>query len=92
MHRAGTKAGFTLLEMLVVLVLIGVLTGVAVLSLPGDPQRQARQEAERLQQAMQMAADTAVFEGNELGAYFTQQGYGFLRYDYRARQWRAFSD
>lgn len=90
MHSA--RAGFTLIEVLVVLALMGVLAGVAALSWPGDPYRQARHEAERLQQVMQMAADTAVYQGDELGAYFTRGGYGFLRYDTAARQWRSLSD
>lgn len=89
---AHRHAGFTLLEMLVVVVLIGVLGSVVAVSFSGDVGRQARKEADRLEQALQMAADEAVFQGVEMGAYFTQVGYGFLRYDNATQRWQEVKD
>lgn len=86
------NAGFTLLELLVVVAIIGVLAGVATLSLSGDSTRHVKNEAELLEQALQMAADEAVFQGVETGAFFTAHGYGFLKYDDAKQTWTLFTD
>lgn len=71
--------GFTLLEILVVVVIIGVLASFAVLSL-GSRALEDRldTEARRLQELLALAADEAVLQGVELGFIHTPGGYGFL--------------
>lgn len=73
--------------MLLVVVLMGLLAGMAGLSVSGDTTRHNREEAERLLQVLQMAADEAVIQGVEIGATFTPRSYGFLRYDNTSRAW-----
>lgn len=82
------ETGYTLIEMLAVIAIIAIVAGGAMLTVSGGASRQLRQEAERLDQTLQMAADEAVFQGTEMGAYFTTSGYGFLRYDTTAQGWR----
>jgi general secretion pathway protein H len=79
--------GFTLLELLVVLVLIGIILSFAVLSV-GDGGRQARleQEARRMQALFSLASEEAVLRSLELGVVLQQQGYAFVGYDGEAWQ------
>lgn len=71
--------GFTLLELLVVLVLIGIITSFAVLSIStGGLNRQLEQEGRRFISLVEMAGDEALLQSRELGIDFTQTGYRFL--------------
>ena len=75
----GRSAGFTLLELMVVLVLIGIIFSFAVLSLGGDNISDLmRQETRRLAVLLELASDEAVLRGEELAVNFTDDGYEFL--------------
>jgi len=50
-------AGFTLLEMLVVIVLAGILISIVTINLTPDPRQQLQREAQRVGQLMALAAD-----------------------------------
>ena len=68
--------GFTLIEMLVVLALIGLLTGMAVLS-AGASGSGVEREARRLSAALRLAADESRLQGRVLGLRFDSQGYSY---------------
>ena len=72
-------AGFTLIEIMVVVVIIAVLASFAVLSI-GTRALDDRMETEarRLQELMTLALDEAVLQGAELGFIQTGDGYAFL--------------
>jgi general secretion pathway protein H len=75
----GRAAGFTLLELMVVLVLIGIIFSFAVLSLRGtDISDLMEQETRRLATLLELAGDEAVLRGEELAVNFTEDGYEFL--------------
>jgi len=76
---ATRSAGFTLLEMMVVMVLIGIIFSFAMLSMGGDDvAKMMDQEAHRLETLLVLANDEAIVRGEELGLRFADDGYDFL--------------
>ncbi|SEN33994.1 general secretion pathway protein H [Pseudomonas sp. ok272] len=78
--------GFTLLELMVVMVLIGVLLGMVQLAGGNDPARQARQEASGLIQLLHSVREQAVLEGREYGLRLAPEEYQLLVLEHQ--QWR----
>ena len=81
-------SGFTLLEVLVVIVIIGIITSMAVVStrvLGGD--HEMDQEARRLVAVLGQAREDAMLEGRDVGLRIDARGYDFMRYDGRVEQW-----
>lgn len=77
--RPRLTAGFTLLELMVVLVIIGVIFGFAVLSMGGDKYAEAMErEVRRLATVVDMVSDEAVLLGEEIAIRFFDDGYEFL--------------
>lgn len=75
-----TQAGFTLIEMLVVVLIIGVVMSFVSLSLnPSGPADRMDTDARRLDALARTAADDAILYGREIGLDITRNGYRFLR-------------
>ncbi len=73
---AARPPGFTLIEMLVVLALIGLLAGMAVLS-AGASGSTVEREARRLSVTLRLAADESRLQGRVLGLRFDSRGYSY---------------
>ncbi len=71
--------GFSLLELLVVIVIIGILISFTTLAIRGaDPEDMIKEEAQRFNQLLQLAQEEAIFKGLEYGLAFTPNSYTFL--------------
>lgn len=81
MFTRRKMSGFTLLELLVVVFIIGVLSTLFTLSvgLTGSDQ-QLETETDRLIAVVQLASDEAVMQGRELGMRFYPDGYEFATF------------
>ena len=82
-----STAGFTLIELMVVIVLIGVLVSMVHISLGDNSPRHARQEAGALLGLMHGVREKAVLEGQEYGLRLEPAAYQLMRFD--GEQWQA---
>jgi general secretion pathway protein H len=81
MFTRRKMSGFTLLELLVVVFIIGILSTLFTLSvgLTGSD-RELETETDRLIAVVQLASDEAVMQGRELGMRFYPDGYEFATF------------
>jgi general secretion pathway protein H len=73
--------GFTLLELMIVIVLIGVLLGMVSFAIGSNPARQARQEAHGIVGVIQQLRERAVLDGQEFGLRLSVEGYRVMKLD-----------
>jgi general secretion pathway protein H len=83
---AGRADGFTLVELLVVLVIIGLMSAAVVLAMP-DPRGGLVAEAERFAARARAAQERAIMDNRSLALRLTAEGYTFERREKGA--WQA---
>lgn len=84
------QAAFTLIEILVVLVIVGVLIGALVIASGGSGPRALENAARRAQSLVAVACERAVIGGRDIGFAAVQDG---LRFGYfEAQGWREVDD
>lgn len=82
--RGDLSTGFTLIELMVVLFIIGLVAGAVVLSIPGDSAALS-EDADRFAVRVAAARDEAVVSARPVAVWIAPSGYGFdARQD---RQW-----
>ena len=74
-RRAG---GFTLIEVLVVVVVIGIASGIVIANLGGDDRRTTEREAKRLAGALEHAAALAQWKSETSGRLGRRRRLPFL--------------
>lgn len=80
--------GFSLLELLIVVTIIGIFAGVAVLSMGVvGSDREVEREAFRLQSLMNLLREEALMQSRDFGVEFAENGYRFYVYDYQQLRW-----
>ncbi|MAA60644.1 MAG: type II secretion system protein GspH [Pseudomonadales bacterium] len=78
---ANHHQGFTLIEIMVVVTIIGIMTGVIAINVVNqDPQKELNKEAQRFLALIEMAQEEALFSQEEIGIIVTEQGYKFARW------------
>lgn len=88
--RQAKSAGFTLLEVMLVMLLIGLLATAVVLNFSGESRAERLdKQSLRFEQLFQFVAETAQLKQQEWGFYTKGERYGFLYYDNKNQQWLA---
>ena len=70
------EAGFTLVELMVVIVLTGVMATAVMVTLP-DPRRRASDDAATFAARLAAARDLAIVGGHDVSVHVDAAGYGF---------------
>lgn len=75
-----SQAGFTLLELMVVLTIIGFISAAVILAIP-DPRGRVIEDADRFAARVAAARDEAVVTAQPMGVWVSASAYGFQRRD-----------
>ena len=93
------RKGFTLLEVLVVLFIVSVMTGITVINLPGFAQTDGFDyESDRLKAVIGMLREDAIMQSNDYGLQIQRldagdnYGYEFYIYDAEYQDWQALTE
>ncbi len=87
------NSGFTLLELLVVLVIVGILVSLITLSVGLLGQESTlRREAERLEALVQIASEETMLHGFEMGLRFYRRAYEFSIFRDETEEWTPLVD
>lgn len=82
------SSGFTLIEILVVVVIVAMVTSIAILSVNWlGSDRDLDSEARRLASLVTIVQDEAMMQGREFGLEFTLGAYRFVEYDALSSRW-----
>lgn len=88
-----TTAGFTLIEVLVVVVLVAIVSSYALLSIGNVSSERALQtEIQRFAALLAALQDEAYLQGREYGVELMNGGYRFTEFDPFTEQWIAIAD
>ena len=83
--------GFTLIEVLVVIVIISIILGLAVINInPSSPTEKLQTEAARLARLIELAGEEAVLSSQHIGIQLSDNGYRFMVY--RDNDWKELED
>ncbi|MDH5545707.1 MAG: type II secretion system minor pseudopilin GspH [Gammaproteobacteria bacterium] len=76
--RGRNTRGFSLLELLVVIFIIGMIMTFAALSVGGNADRKVEEEARRLTALLRLATEESVMNSRDLAVQLTRKYYDFM--------------
>lgn len=85
--RLSRQHGFTLLEIMVTILIIGIVTGMATAFLRFSPQQQLSRETEKLWQLFNLAHDESSIRGHVYGWKWSDGKYQFMKFNPAEKQW-----
>ncbi|WP_372965379.1 type II secretion system minor pseudopilin GspH [Marinobacter sp.] len=89
MRTRASHSGFTLIEILVVLVIVGLLASLAVFNMgSSSQQRELENNVRELYLLMQTASEQAILDNLELGLLLEEDGYRFVAFQDDSGQWK----
>jgi len=87
-QRIGGRAGFTLIEIIVVIVIVGIILGMMTVNLRPNDSQTLKEEAKRLALLLEMTQEEAITTGQPFGWTFTSAGeYQFWNLDSKG-EWK----
>lgn len=88
LRAPSVTRGFTLMEILVVIVIIGIIVSAATLSINVlGRDSEAEEEMRRLWAVLVQAREESELQGIDTGVFISEQAYEFLRFDPRENRW-----
>jgi general secretion pathway protein H len=91
LKTSAGENGFTLLELLVVVVIVAILFTYTTLAIRSDsPEDIIKKEAQRMERLVQLALEESILRGEEYGIELFTDGYRFLRFT--QNQWQPLSE
>jgi general secretion pathway protein H len=86
------QRGFTLMEIMVVLVIVGIMISFAVLQLGDAGEKQLQKETRRLELLINLAREESILETLDYALGFWQGGYSFYEMDEDKGKWKEVTD
>jgi general secretion pathway protein H len=87
------QTGFTLIEMMVVLVILGIIVSTMVMSIrTGDISEHMELEMNRMQTLLTLAQEEAILQGRVMALAVAEQSYRFDILDIEKETWSAMAD
>ncbi|MBQ60638.1 MAG: type II secretion system protein GspH [Gammaproteobacteria bacterium] len=92
-HRTYLSQGFTLIEILVVLFIVSIMTGIAVVNMPAFLQTgDFDSETDRLKVVVEMLRDEAMVQASEYGFRPDRNSYQFYIYNDLQQSWELLAE